>query len=179
MEPAAESRLAMLLTAALAIAAPDATGAQLTSARPASVSLTVVVPPRTEAITPVVAVEPLNVIHRGMSAVDIEASVGVGQPATRVEVSLSRGWRANGVRVWARNSHGDLERLVAQERIVAVERPITSAAVMPTVRLLVELDRPHPGEAVVVPVEYRVQVRSSDAAATWTFVSLFRVDSVP
>ncbi|MDF2772651.1 MAG: hypothetical protein K0S86_2146 [Geminicoccaceae bacterium] len=176
----AEGAVAPLLVAALVLATPAVAGAQMASARPASVSLTVVVPPRDESAMSLGAVELLAIRRRSTNAVDVEASIILGaRPATRVELSLGDARRADSTRVWVRNSRGDLERLVAGGRVIALDRPIDRAAVLPAIRLLVESDGGRTGATAVVPLEYRVRVPSGDAAATWTFAAVLRVDAAP
>lgn len=176
----AEGAVAPLLVAALVLATPAVAGAQMASARPASVSLTVVVPPRDESAMSLGAVEPLAIRRRSANTVDVEASITLGgRPATRVEVSLGDARRADSTRVWMRNSRGNLERLVAGGRVIALDRPIDRATVLPAIRLLVESDGGLTGATAVVPLEYRVRVPSADAAATWTFAAVLRVGAIP
>ena len=178
MRPIAGGAVAPLLVAALVLPTPAVAGAQMPSARPASVSLSIVVPPRDESATALGAVEPIAVVRRSTNAVDVEASIAVGgRPATRVEVALGDAWRRDSTRVWVRNSRGDLERLVAGERVIALDRPVGRATVLPTIRLLVESDDGLVGATSAVPLEYRVRVPSGDAAATWTFGAVLRVDA--
>ena len=178
MTPATVSPLAPLLIIALVTLAPAAAAAQIASTRPASVSLTVVVPPRASLVPPA-AVEPLSIVRQGANVIDVEASVAVaGASATRVEVSLGPEWRTD-ARVWVRNSRGDLERLVANHRVVTVDRSVEVGATPPTVRVVVECDALFSDAGVGIPLEYRVRVPAGDAVATWTFVSVLRVDSAP
>jgi hypothetical protein len=159
--------------------APDAAAAQNVSARPASVSLTVVVPPR-ESAEPLAAVEPLSIVHRSANALDVEAAVGIrGRSATRVEVSLGGEWRADAAQVWVRNTRGDLERLDNHARVIALDQPAGGAVGATTVRLLVEPGGLLPGATLAVPLQYRVRVGSGETAATWTFTSVLRLDATP
>lgn len=88
----------------------------------------------------------------------VEASVTLGgRAATRVEVSLAGAWRADSMRVWVRNSCGDLERLVAGERVITLGHPMSRAAVLPTIRVLVESDDGLTSATLAVPLEYRVR----------------------
>lgn len=117
MRPFATNVVAPLLPAALAMWSPGAAVAQATSAHPASVSLTVVVPARASSVALMVNGETLRVVRRGPHAIDIETSIGIiDRPATRVEVSLGRARSANAppVRVW--NSRGRAEECQAPAR---------------------------------------------------------------
>src|SRR5687767_15451354 len=179
MNPAVRSGIAPLLTAIVSASAPGVAPAQLTSARPASVSLTVVVPPR-PASGPVVAtqpVKPVSVVRVGAHAVDLETSIMMGDRVpSRVEVSRRRAWPSDAKRVWVRNTRGELERLATHDRVIAFDLSAGSAA-LPAVRFHVESDGPFATAAFDVPVEYRVRLGTGDAVSTWTFESSLRVDT--
>ena len=177
MKPAARSGIAPLLTAIVSASAPGVALAQLTSARPASVSLTVVVPPRPDATLPIVAAQPVNVVRMGANAIDLETSIVMGDRVpSRVEVSLGRGRPADATRVWVRNVRGELERLGTDDRIVAFDQAVGAAA-LPSVRFHVESDQPFVAPAFDLPVEYRVRIGTGDAVSTWTFASSLRIDT--
>ena len=177
MKPAARSGIAPLLTAIVSASVPGVTLAQLTSARPASVSLTVVVPPRPDVLVPVVAAQPVNVVRVGATAIDLETSITMGDRVpTRVEVSLGRDWASDATRVWVKNARGEMVRLATHDRVLAFDQAV-GAAVSPSVRFHVESDRPFATPAFDVPVEYRVRIGTGDAVSTWTFASSLRVDT--
>ncbi|HEX6048581.1 MAG TPA: hypothetical protein VFZ21_04910 [Gemmatimonadaceae bacterium] len=180
MKPIVEGAVASLLSAALVLPTPAEVGAQIASARPASVSLTVVVPPRGQSTMLLGPVEPLTVVRRSANAMDVEASIDLGgRPATRTEVSLGRMWRGDSTRVWVRNSRGDLERLVAGNHVIALDRPTGGATEPPAIQFFIEGDDGLVGATTGIPLEYRIRVPSGDAAATWTFATVLRVGAAP
>lgn len=177
MKPAARSGIETLLTAIVSASAPGVALAQLTSARPVSVSLTVVVPPRPDVTVPIVAAQRVNVVRVGANAIDLEASILMGnRPPSRVEVSLGRGSPPDTTRVWTRNVRGELERLTTRDRVIAFDRAAGGAG-LPSVRFHVESDWPFAAPALDLPVEYRVRVGTGEAVSTWTFASSLRVDT--
>lgn len=177
MKPAARSGIAPLLTAIVSASTPGVALGQLTSARPASVSLTVVVPPRPDASVPILVAPLVNVVAVGANAIDLETSITMGERvASRVEVSPGRGWPADATRVWVRNARGELERLATHGRVIAFDQPAGASAV-PSVRFRVESDQPFGTPALDLPVEYRVRIGTGDAVSTWTFASSLRVEA--
>ena len=179
MKPAARSGIAPLLIAIVSAPAPGVALAQLTSARPASVSLTVVVPPRLDATVPIVAAQPVSIVRVGANAIDLETSLVMrDRVPSRVEVSLGRGWPGGATRVWVRNVHGDLERLATHHRIIAFDQA-AGAAALPSVRFHVESDQPFATPAFDLPIEYRVRIGTGDTVSTWTFASSLRIDKAP
>lgn len=170
--------LASLYSTAFAVCLPDAAVAQATSARPASVSLIVVVPAPLPSAAPIVSGEAPSIVRRGPHAVEVATSIGiVGRPATRVEVSLGRARPADMPPVWVSNSRGELERVTASGRVIALDRPV--ATTHPVIRFHVEAARPLPNASLDIPVEYRVRVGSGDQISTWTFASSLRLDTAP
>jgi hypothetical protein len=164
------------MTAIVSAFVPGVAVAQLTNARPASVSLTVVVPPRPDVFVPVVAAQPLRVEPAGVNAIDLETAITIGDRVpSRVEVSLGRGWSGDATRLWVRNARGGLERLAADDRVVAFDGMIAPAT-PPSVRFRVESNQRSSSPAFDLPVEYRVRVGTGDTVSTWTFTSSLRVD---
>jgi hypothetical protein len=152
------------LTALLVLVTPEAVRGQTLSARPASVALTVFVPPREPNLTTFEAM----VVRRTASSIDIETMVGIaGRPASRIEVRRGTGWSPDMPRVLVQNRAGEFETL-AGERPVALLIPV---AARPDARsrltFRVEADTTA-AQRVSVPVEYRITVGDGDQIAVWT-----------
>jgi hypothetical protein len=180
MRPFTTNVVAPLLPAALAMWSPGAAVAQATSAHPASVSLTVVVPARASSVAPMVNGETLRVVRRGPHAIDIETSIGIiDRPATRVEVSLGRARPRECPTGPGVEQSRRVGATVPNERVIALDRPAALAAVQPSVRFHVESDRRWSNSLFDLPVEYRVRTGSGDAVSTWTFASSVRLDAAP
>jgi hypothetical protein len=159
------------------VAAPGAIEAQMTSARPASVALTVVVPPRPSDVSGLAIDERAKVVARSATALDLEKIVGLSDRTTsRIEVRRGAGWSVDAPRVWVQNRRGDFEPLDTGSSVVAIDAPGSLARIQSAVRFRVEADRPH--ASLAVPVEYRITVGEGDQIAVWRFTSVIRPDSL-
>ena len=152
------------LAASLVLVTAEAVRGQTLSARPVSVALTVIVPPRESNLTTFDAM----VIRRTASSIDIETMVGVaGQPASRIEIRRGSGWSPDMPRVLVQNRAGEFETL-GGEHPVALFVPV---AMRPDARsrltFRVETDTTM-AQRVSVPVEYRITVGAGDQIAVWT-----------
>ena len=162
---------------AFVVAAPDAIAAQAMSARPASVSLTVVVPPRPRDGNELAIDERATVVGRSATAFELEKLVGlVDRPTSRIEVRRGAGWSVDAPRVWVRNRRGEFESLDTGSSVVAIDAPGSLARIRSALRFRVESDRPD--VSLAVPVEYRITVGEGDQIAVWRFTSVIRPDSV-
>ena len=147
------------------------------SARPASVSLTVVVPPRLSDANALALDERAKVVARSSTTVDLEKVVGlIDRPTSRVEVRRGAGWSADAPRVWVQNLRGNFEPLDTGSSVVAVDAPGSLARSQSALRFRVEADRP--SASVAVPVEYRITVGDGDQITVWRFTSTIRPDSL-
>ncbi len=161
-----------MAVASCAVAAP--TRAQVLSARPASVSLTVVVPTRPSADGAVATEGAVTLLGATRTAIDLETVMRLpNQPPTRVEVSLAPAWNVDSGRVWVRNQRGEMEPLVSGGAAGVVPSPSTGG-VPARLRLRVEPGRFF-DRSLTLPLEYRVRVGSGDEFSVWTFPSLLRV----
>ena len=164
---------------AFVVAAPDAIKAQTMSARPASVSLTVVVPPRSNALSGVAIDNRARLIAHSATAFDLETMVElVDRPTSRLEVRRGAGWTADAPRVWVRNQRGEFEPLDAGTSVVAVDAPGVLARTQSMLQFRVDATGVESAR-VAVPVEYRIVVGEGDQIAVWRFTSLIRTDSLP
>lgn len=169
--------IVVLTTSTVALVSPPVVSGQTTSARPASVALTVVVPPRARLAEAVQRGETATILRRTTNSVELEARVGITDRLTsRVEVQLGAVWPADSGRVWVRNSAGEFERLIAGTSVIAVDLPPALATAGPALSFRVESDGPLPLTSLAVPVDYRLRVGSGDRFAVWRFESLVRVD---
>ena len=161
------------IAVSLAMVAPTAVAGQTLNARPASVSLTVVVPPRPE--SRVVTGDRAIVIGQTASALDFQTVIGVADHrASRIEVRLGAGWTSDSARVLVQNAFGEFERLGANTSVIAVGTSSPSDA-RSVLRFRLERDHPVAMAAVAIPVEYRITVGQSDQIAIWSFPSLIQL----
>jgi hypothetical protein len=161
----------MLVVVASVLASVPST-AQVLSARPASISLTAVVPPRPESNDLVPAQGSVALLTVTRNAIDFETSVGLSSRiATRMEVRLSPTWGAESGRVWVRNRRGDLEPLTAGGPAVVVNAPNAASAL----RLRIEGNRALDASSLTIPLEYRMKVGTGDEFSVWTLSSLLRI----
>ena len=157
---------------------PQALIGQLVSARPASISLTVVVPPRPSSDVGIATEGKASLVGATPTAIDLEAIVGlVNRPAARIEVRLGPNWNADSTRVWVRNRRGEFERLLRDASIVALDAPQQLTPARSPLHFRVESSQPIVVSALSIPLEYRVTVGSGDEFSVWSFASLLRLDS--
>ena len=162
---------------ALAIAAPHALAGQTLSAKPASVSLTVVVPANARADAALTTDGGATVVQRGTTTLDVETMVGlVERSASRVEVRLGPGWSADSARVLVRNRNGEFERLASDASVVAIDTPSRNSQGPSALQFRIATINPVP-DRLAIPVEYRITVGASDQITVWTFPSLVRIDA--
>ena len=162
---------------AFVVATPDAVEAQTTSARPASVSLTVVAPPRASDVNSLAIVDGAKIVSRSATALDLETMVGlIDRPTSRIEVRRGVGWSVGAPRVWVLNRHGEFEPLDTGSSVIAIDAPASLARIQSALRFRVEADRTD--ASLAVPVEYRVTVGEGDQIAVWRFTSVIRPDSL-
>src|SRR5262245_17001686 len=110
--------LTSLALIAFGLASPRALSAQLLSARPASVGLTVVVPPRTQSEAAVVSEGNVSFLRTTPTAIELETTVGLlDRPVTRVELRLGSAWSAETTGVWVQNQRGEFERLLRDDSV--------------------------------------------------------------
>jgi hypothetical protein len=165
-----------LAAIAFVVAAPRTIGAQMVSARPASVALTVVVPPRPSDVNGFAIDERAKIVARSATAVDLEKMVGlIDRPTSRIEVRRGAGWSADAPRVWVQNRGGEFEPLDIGSSVIAIDAPASLARVQSALRFRVEADRPD--TSLAVPVEYRITVGEGDQIAVWRFTAVIRPDS--
>jgi hypothetical protein len=179
MTTAAQKALVPCLASiALIFASPHAIAGQSLSARPASVALTVVVPPHAPPRSGVTADGGATVISRTSTAVDLETRVGLGdRPTSRIEVRLGAAWNTDSARVWVRNRNGTFEQLLRNAMIVALDSPPTHSAAPSPLYFRVESTRPIALSSLAIPVEYRLTVGAGDEIAVWSFPTLIRFDA--
>lgn len=157
-------------------AAPPLAG-QLVSARPASVSLTVVVPPRSGVDRGVASEGAVALLATTSNAVDFETIVSLTTRApARIEVRLAPTWNADAGRLWIRNQRGEFEPLMSGGPAVAVDAPSVETGAPSPLRLRLESNRSHGRSSLTVPLEYRVKVGTGDEFSVWSFPSLLRID---
>jgi hypothetical protein len=167
-----------LASIVVAVASPNALGGQLVSARPASVSLTVVVPPHAQPDAVVTSEGNVALVRRTPTAIDLETVVGLAsRPTARIEVRLGESWNADSTRVLVRNRRGEFEQLARNTSIVALDSPQESTGLPSPLQFRVESRRPVTASSLTIPVEFRVTVGAGDEFSVWTFSSLLRVDS--
>jgi len=164
-----------LITLALS---PAAVAAQPVGSRPASVNLTVVVPPRPPSDGAVTSEGTASLIGASSTAVDLETNIGlVSRSAARIEVRLGASWSAESTSVWVQNPRGQFERLLRDTSVLAVDGPLDSAAARSALRFRVESGKPGSRASLLVPLEYRLTVGTGDEFSVWCFPSFLRVDS--
>jgi hypothetical protein len=170
------TRLALVpvLGASLVLVAPGSAAGQVVSTRPASVTLTVVVPPR--ASSQLTTSGDATVVGRTNSVVDVQAAVGVvNRIASRIEVRLGAGWNAESTRVLVKNRRGEFEPLVAEVATVVATTPVSSADARSLLRFRLESGRSMAPAPLTVPVEYRITVGQGDQIAVWSFPAVLQV----
>ena len=171
---AAHTLLLALVMAGGATAAP--LRAQVPSSRPASVSLTVVVPSRAPSDGSVASEGTVALLGATSTTVDLETIVGLAdRAAARIEVRLAPAASANLGRVWVRRRHGDFAPLLSGGPAVIMDAPVTDTTAPLPLRLRVE-PTGSPDEAITIPLEYRVMVGSGDRFSVWSFPSVLRVE---
>ncbi len=157
------------------LAKPHVIGAQL-GARPASVALTVVVPPRSPSSLAVTSEGSVSFIRRTPTAIDFETTVGVmDRPATRLEVRLGAGWGAESTGVWVQNSRGEFERLLRESGVVAIDATPSTIGSTAALRFRMESTPPRLASPMAIPLEYRLTVGRDDEFSIWSFSSLLKV----
>jgi len=160
---------------ALVIAAPHALAGQTLSARPASVSLTVVVPSHPQPVAALTAEGGVTVVQRGATTFDVETMVGLaGRSASRVEVRLGMSGSPDSARVLVRNRNGEFEPLGADASVVAIDTPSRLAHGPSPLQFRIASSNSHPAP-LAIPVEYRITVGASDQITVWTVPSFIRV----
>ena len=160
---------------ALMLATPDSLIAQL-SGRPASVSLTVVMPSRVDVDNALTADGATIVLQRTATMLDVETLVGLAdRPASRIEVRLGAGWPTDAARVLVRDRNGVFQQLESDANVVAIEAPASLMRPRPAVQFRVAAGA-STSAALAIPVEYRITVGASDQIAVWTVPSLLHLD---
>jgi len=158
------------------VASPRALPAQLISARPASVGLTVIVPPRVQSEAVVVSEGNVSFLRTTPTAIELETTVGlVDRPVARLELRLGSAWSADSTGVWVKNQPGEFERLLRDESVVTVDAPPTVVRSGAPLRLRVESTPGRLASPMAIPLEYRLTVGSGDEFSVWSFSSLLRV----
>ena len=156
---------------------PSGLTAQSVSSRPASVGLTVVVPPR-PTDGGVTSEGTVSLIGGTPTAIDLEAIVGLAnRPATRIEVRLAASSDADSTQVWVQNQRGEFERMLRDASIVAMDGRRPVATPRSSLRFRVESSRPLAVSSLAIPVEYRLTIGGGDEFSVWSFPSLLRVES--
>ena len=167
-----------LASIALIFASPDAVAGQSLSTRPASVALTVVVPPHAPPVGGMITDGSTTVIGRTSSAVDLETMVGLGdRAASRIEVRLGAAWNPDSARVWVRDRAGTFAQLMRDAMIVAFDAPLARSVPASPLHFRVESARPAMLSSLTIPVEYRLTVGAGDEIAVWSFPTLIRFDA--
>jgi hypothetical protein len=162
---------------ALALTSPHVLAGQSLSARPASVALTVVVPPHAQPEVALVTDNVATNVRRTPAALDLETTVGLGNRiASRVEVRLGMPWTVDSARVWVQNRHGAFEQLVSSTSIVTLDTPPLLAGPRSPLRFRIESNQPSLAASMAIPVEYRLTVGTGDAIAVWTFPALLKFE---
>ena len=162
---------------ACGLAVPDALLGQIASSRPASIDLTVTVPPRTFDAS-VAREGKASLVSATPTAIDLEMLVGLtNRPATRIEVRLGPTWNEDSTQVWVRNPQGEFEQLLRNGSIVALDTSQRGRTEQSPLRFRVESSRPLVVSTLAIPVEYRLTVGAGDEFSVWSFSSLLRLDS--
>jgi hypothetical protein len=162
------------LAASLALVTPATMVGQSVSARPASIALTVIVPPR--ASTSPATVERSTVLRQSASAVDLQAMVGVATgPASRIEVRLAAAWPTDSTHVLLQNPEGEFEALGFDTPVVAATTPVSGEDSRSFVRFRLESERPLSAATVSVPIEYRITVGHGERITVWSFPAFLHV----
>lgn len=167
-----------LAVIALGLTVPAPLAAQLVSARPASVALTVVVPPQPPSDGALISEGAASLISARPATIDLETTVGlINRAPARIEVRLGAPWSADSTRIWVRNKHGEFERLQPETPVVTLDAPADPTAARSVLRLRVQPSSPITTSPLVIPLEYRVTVGSGDTFSVWSFPSRLHVES--
>jgi len=170
--------LRSLAAISLGLAAPVPLLGQLVSARPATVGLTVVVPPKAPATGTLTSEGVVSLISATPTAIDVETRVGLtSRKPARVEVRLGDGPPAESSRIWIRNARGEFERLQRDASVVAIDGPLETTETHPALRFRVESNDRLAVTSLAIPVEYRLTVGNGDQFSVWSFPSVLRVDA--
>ena len=162
------------LAASLALVTPETIAGQSVSTRPASIALTVIVPPR--AVASPATVERAAVLRQSASALDVQAMVGVATgAASRIEVRLAAAWRTDSTRVLVQNAKGEFEALGVDTPIIAATAPVSGEGSRSFVRFRLESERPLSAATVSVPIEYRITVGHGERITIWSFPAFLHV----
>jgi len=171
--------LLLLVMAMITLASPRSATGQLASKRPASVSLTVFVPPRSFEEQGLTTEGSVSLVRTSSDAIDLETAVGlVNRPAARVEVRLGPTWTQDSARVMIQNQRGEFELLASSANVIAQDGPTVSATTLSPLKFRVESRRPLDGSGLLIPLEYRLTVGRGDEFSVWTFPSVVRVGPV-
>jgi len=169
--------LAPSLVVSLVLITPEAALGQSLSSRPASIALTVVVPPRE--LAELTTIEHATLLGSRDAARDVQAVIGIAnRPASRIEVRLGADWSSTSARVLVQNPAGEFEPLASATTIVAGTVPATTADARSRLRFRLESERPLAAIASI-PIEYRVTVGEGDQIAIWTFAAVLPVGGKP
>lgn len=168
-----------LASVIMSIAGSETLTAQLISGRPASVALTVVVPPRDQDRRAILAREGSFSLLGGTSTeLDLETFVGLGnRVVSRIEVRLGEPWATDSTRVLVRNYRGQFERLMQHGSVVALDEAQAASSGPSRLRVRVQSDAPLVMSSLAIPLEYRLTVGRGDEFSVWSFPSLLRVDT--
>ena len=176
MSTKGQYHLKCIAAIALMVATPDSMIAQL-SGRPASVSLTVVVPSRVHARDALAVDDGTTVLQRTATTLDLETLVGLADRAvSRIEVRLGAGWPSDAARVLVRNRNGVFQPLESDANVVAIEAPTSLMGPRSALQFRVATGA-SPSVALAIPVEYRITVGASDQIAVWTVSSLLHLEA--
>jgi len=169
--------LSSLASVVITLAVSEHLDAQVASARPASVGLTVVVPPRGVSERGGTSGGAVSLIRRTATAVDFETMVGLGhQPASRIEVRLGQSWSAASTRVLIRDERGEYQQLGRDVDVVARDPSAQRAGTTwSPIRFRVESSAPLDSASLVIPVEYRLTVGRGDEFSVWRVSSVLRL----
>lgn len=147
------------------------------SARPASVALTVVVPPRSH-LNVATSDASVSLIASTPTRLDLETRVDVlDRSASRLEVRLGGAWSTDSTGVLVRNSRGEFERLSTETSVLAIDAMPKMGDPANTVRFRVESATPRRTPPAAIPLEYRLTVGHGDEFSVWTFSSRLQVGS--
>lgn len=167
----------LLAATPFAVSSPKALIAQTLSTKPASVSLTVVVPGHYPSAIAPVTDGGTRLVRRTTAAVDVDALLGaVDRLVSRIEVRLGAGWSADSGRVLVRDRAGEFQELDRDTTVVAGDAAVAGTS---AIRFRIEPTRAMSASRLAVPVEYRLTLGSGDQFAVWSFSSLVRLDAAP
>ena len=169
--------LVPLLAASLVLVTSEAVLGQSVSSRPASIALTVVVPPRLPSAA--ATTDGATVLSRTDAALDLQAVVGIANwPSSRIAVRLGPGWSADSMRVLVQTQSGEFAPLGAANAVIAGATSPLDTDTGSRLRFRLEFERPAP-VGLSIPIEYRVTVGQGDQIAIWTFASFLQVGGTP